>query len=91
MKTLILVSSDNQSFEVSDGCLVLSDTNLILFLHPDDHEHGRGYCKCMNPSHCNFRNPHFREKIKEWDAEFVKVDQATLFDLILVSSMFSPL
>jgi len=45
----------------------------------------------MNPSHCNFRNPHFREKIKEWDAEFVKVDQATLFDLILVSSMFSPL
>ena len=27
----------------------------------------------------------FEEDIKVWDAEFVKVDQATLFDLILVS------
>ena len=27
------------------------------------------------------------EKIKSWDAEFVNVDQATLFDLILVRSI----
>jgi S-phase kinase-associated protein 1 len=25
------------------------------------------------------------DEIKQWDTEFVKVDQATLFDLILVS------
>ncbi len=28
--------------------------------------------------------PKNEDDIKQWDAEFVKVDQATLFDLILV-------
>jgi S-phase kinase-associated protein 1 len=30
------------------------------------------------------------EDLKNWDAEFVKVDQATLFDLILVRNPFLP-
>jgi S-phase kinase-associated protein 1 len=29
------------------------------------------------------------DEIKQWDTEFVKVDQATLFDLILVSIVVS--
>jgi hypothetical protein len=30
------------------------------------------------------------EEIKAFDSEFVKVDQSTLFDLILVSSLLTP-
>lgn len=31
------------------------------------------------------------DEVKQWDADFVKVDQATLFELILVSCLqFSP-
>jgi S-phase kinase-associated protein 1 len=41
------------------------------------------YCK----KHVEATNPDERtsdEDLKAWDAEFVKVDQATLFDLVLV-------
>lgn len=31
------------------------------------------------------------EEVKTWDNEFVKVDQGTLFELILVRSLCSPL
>jgi len=46
------------------------------------------YCK----KHVDAANPDDKpseEDLKAWDADFVKVDQATLFDLILVSSSLS--
>lgn len=49
------------------------------------------YCKkhVDSPKSSESNDRQVDEELKTWDAEFVKVDQATLFDLILVCSHYS--
>lgn len=99
-RKIILKSSDGESFEV-DEAVALESQTIRHMIEDDCADNGIPlpnvtskilskvveYCK----KHVDFsqakssddRTP--EEDLKAWDADFVKVDQATLFDLILVS------
>ncbi|KAF4375057.1 hypothetical protein CsatB_024274 [Cannabis sativa] len=94
-KKIILKSSDGESFEVEEAVALQSQT-IKHMIEDDCADNGIPlpnvtskilakvieYCR----KHVDSPNPDERvadDDLKSWDAEFVKVDQATLFDLIL--------
>lgn len=97
-----LLSSDTQQFEVDEEVAFLSQTvkNLVEDAGMEDaiplpNVSGRILAKVIEYSkyHVEAEKKGADDKpsksdddIKTWDNEFVKVDQATLFDLILVGS-----
>jgi S-phase kinase-associated protein 1 len=99
-KKITLKSSDGESFEVDESVAVESQT--IKHMIEDDCA-GSGiplpnvtskilakvieYCKKHVDAVSSDDKPS-EDELKAWDADFVKVDQATLFDLILVSFDF---
>ena len=96
-REVTLRSSDGEAFEVDEAVALKSLT--IKHMVEDDCADGSipltnvtskvlakviEYCK----EHVVFEDPKGKTPYKDpeaWDADFVKVDQATLFDLILVS------
>lgn len=103
-KKIILKSSDDEAFEVDeivalesqtikhileDGCAgdgipLPNVTSKILSKVIE-------YCKKhVEATRADERAVSVDDDLKAWDAEFVKVDQATLFDLILVSFFIFP-
>lgn len=96
-KKISLKSSDGEEFEVSETVALES----LTLKHMIEDECADGaipvpnvsgrilamvieYCKKHVESAKGDEEPS-TEDIKTWDADFVKVDQSTLFDLILVS------
>ncbi|KAF7847276.1 hypothetical protein BT93_L3130 [Corymbia citriodora subsp. variegata] len=100
-KKITLRSSDGESFEVDEAVAVESQT--IKHMIEDDcadsgiplpNVNSRilakviEYCK-KHVESAKSDDRTTEDDLKAWDAEFVKVDQATLFDLILVSRFVS--
>ncbi|KAG5246518.1 hypothetical protein OIU76_001302 [Salix suchowensis] len=99
-RKFILRSSDGESFEVDEAVAVESQT-IKHMIEDDCADNGIPlpnvtskilakvieYCKkhveCPNSDD---RPSSSADDLKAWDAEFVKVDQATLFDLILAAN-----
>ena len=103
MKKIMLKSSDEETFEVEEAVAVQSQT--IKHMIEDDCADNEiplpnvtskilskvlEYCKKhVDAAADKEKNPD--QELKDWDADFVKVDQNTLFDLILVSFSLLPL
>ncbi|XP_043712708.1 SKP1-like protein 1B [Telopea speciosissima] len=98
LKTVTLKSSDGETFDV-DKAVALESQTIKHMIEDDCADNGIPlpnvtgkilakvieYCK----KHVETPNPNdtnVDEQLKSWDAEFVKVDQATLFDLILAAN-----
>ena len=97
-RKITLKSSDGEAFDV-DEAVALESQTIKHMIEDDCADNGIPlpnvtskilskvieYCK----KHVEAPKPEERsgvdEELKAWDADFVKVDQATLFDLILVS------
>ncbi|RYR79274.1 hypothetical protein Ahy_A01g004106 isoform A [Arachis hypogaea] len=87
-RKITLKSSDGEAFEVDEAVALESQT--IKHMIEDDCADKIlakviEYCK----KHVEAANAEERpneEDLKTWDADFVKVDQATLFDLILAAN-----
>ncbi|KAM7254467.1 hypothetical protein ACFE04_003847 [Oxalis oulophora] len=89
---IVLLSSDNESFEVDENVLLQSIT-IKHMIEDNCVENGIPlpnvraeilskiieYCK----KHVDSTTTADDDQLKTWDADFVKVDQGTLFDLIL--------
>ncbi|XP_062144226.1 SKP1-like protein 1B [Alnus glutinosa] len=97
-KKITLKSSDGEAFEV-DEAVALESQTIKHMIEDDCADNGIPlpnvtskilakvieYCK----KHVDAANPEERtsdDDLKAWDVEFVKVDQATLFDLILAAN-----
>ena len=97
-KKITLKSSDGEAFEV-DEAVALESQTIKHMIEDDCADSGIPlpnvtskilakvieYCK----KHVEAANPEDKpseDDLKAWDAEFVKVDQATLFDLILAAN-----
>ncbi|RZC23407.1 SKP1-like protein 1A [Glycine soja] len=94
-KKITLKSSDGEAFEVEEAVAVESQTIKHMI---EDNCADSGiplpnvtskilakvieYCKKHVEANCADEKPS-EDELKAWDADFVKVDQATLFDLIL--------
>ncbi|KAM0950033.1 putative S-phase kinase-associated protein [Dioscorea sansibarensis] len=99
-KVIVLKSSDGETFEVEESVLMESQT--IKHLIEDDCAENIPlpnvtskilskvieYCKkhVDHASKASSDEKLIDDEIKAWDADFVKVDQATLFDLILAAN-----
>eukprot|EP00256_Glycine_max_P069773 XP_025984368.1 SKP1-like protein 1A isoform X2 [Glycine max] len=98
-KKITLKSSDGEAFEV-DEAVALESQTIKHMIEDDCADSGIPlpnvtskilakvieYCK----KHVEAANPEDKpseDDLKAWDADFVKVDQATLFDLILVQHL----
>ncbi|RYR14018.1 hypothetical protein Ahy_B04g070697 isoform A [Arachis hypogaea] len=88
MRKITLKSSDGEAFEVDEAVALESQTIKHMI---EDNVTSKilakviEYCK----KHVEAANAEERpneEDLKTWDADFVKVDQATLFDLILAAN-----
>ena len=98
MKKVILKSSDGESFEVDEAVALESHTIKQTVEEDCPSENGIPlpnvtgrilakvieYCK-KHVDAADSEDKISDDDLKSWDAEFVKVDKATLFDLILVS------
>ncbi|XP_077231464.1 SKP1-like protein 1B [Tasmannia lanceolata] len=98
-KKVTLKSSDGEVFEV-DEIVALESQTIKHMIEDDCADNGIPlpnvtskilskvieYCKkhVELPKNSEDKSP--EEELKNWDAEFVKVDQATLFDLILAAN-----
>ncbi|XP_057449248.1 SKP1-like protein 1A [Lotus japonicus] len=97
-KKITLKSSDGEAFEV-DEAVALESQTIKHMVEDDCADSGIPlpnvtskilakvieYCK----KHVEAANPDEKpteDELKAWDADFVKVDQATLFDLILAAN-----
>ncbi|BAT99949.1 hypothetical protein PHAVU_002G106100 [Phaseolus vulgaris] len=97
-RKITLKSSDGEAFEV-DEAVALESQTIKHMIEDDCADSGIPlpnvtskilakvieYCK----KHVDAANPDDKpseEDLKAWDADFVKVDQATLFDLILAAN-----
>lgn len=105
-RKITLRSSDGENFEV-DEIVALESQTIKHMIEDDCADNGIPlpnvnskilskvieYCKKHTEAAKGGedRSSNADDDLKAWDAEFVKVDQATLFDLILVSLNFSPL
>ncbi|KAL8151718.1 hypothetical protein V2J09_021526 [Rumex salicifolius] len=97
-KKITLKSSDGETFEVEESVAVESQT--IKHMIEDDcadnviplpNVTSKILAKVIEYCKKHVETPKtedrtVEEEIKAWDAEFVKVDQATLFDLILAAN-----
>ena len=100
-RKITLKSSDGESFEV-DEAVALESQTIKHMIEDDCADNGIPlpnvtskilakvieYCK----KHVEAPKTDDRaadDELKNWDSDFVKVDQVTLFDLILVSRFFS--
>ena len=96
-RKITLKSSDGEAFEV-DEAVALESQTIKHMIEDDCADSGIPlpnvtskilakvieYCK-KHVDAANSEEKPSEEDLKAWDADFVKVDQATLFDLILVS------
>ncbi|MCL7027317.1 hypothetical protein MKW94_029855 [Papaver nudicaule] len=98
-KVIILKSSDGEAFEV-DEAVALESQTIKHMIEDDCADNGIPlpnvtskilakvieFCKkhIENPQGGDDRSA--EDELKSWDAEFVKVDQAVLFDLILAAN-----
>ncbi|MED6121326.1 SCF ubiquitin ligase complex protein SKP1b [Stylosanthes scabra] len=97
-KKITLKSSDGEAFEV-DEAVALESQTIKHMIEDDCADSGIPlpnvtskilakvieYCKKHVDAAASEEKP-TEEDLKMWDAEFVKVDQATLFDLILAAN-----
>ncbi|KAL2333831.1 hypothetical protein Fmac_015044 [Flemingia macrophylla] len=97
-KKITLKSSDGEAFEVEEAVALESQT-IKHMIEDDCADSGIPlpnvtskilakvieYCKKHVEANCNDDKPS-EDELKAWDADFVKVDQATLFDLILAAN-----
>ncbi|XP_057420078.1 SKP1-like protein 1A [Lotus japonicus] len=97
-KKVTLKSSDGEAFEV-DEVVALESQTIKHMVEDDCADSGIPlpnvtskilarvieYCKKHVEASSSGEKP-TEEELKQWDAEFVKVDQATLFDLILAAN-----
>lgn len=95
-KKITLKSSDGEAFEV-DEIVALESQTIKHMIEDDCADSGIPlpnvtskilakvieYCKKHVEANSADEKP-TEDELKAWDADFVKVDQATLFDLILV-------
>ena len=100
-RKITLKSSDGEAFEV-DEAVALESQTIKHMIEDDCADSGIPlpnvtskilakvieYCK-KHVEAANAEEKPNEDDLKAWDAEFVKVDQATLFDLILVSSFLT--
>lgn len=100
-RKITLKSSDGEAFEV-DEAVALESQTIKHMIEDDCADSGIPlpnvtskilakvieYCK-KHVDAVNSDEKVTEDDLKAWDTEFVKVDQATLFDLILVSPFFS--
>ncbi|KAJ9165938.1 hypothetical protein P3X46_020749 [Hevea brasiliensis] len=99
-KKITLKSSDGETFEV-DEAVALESQTIKHMIEDDCADNGIPlpnvtskilskvieYCKKhVETSKSDDRPSSVDDELKAWDAEFVKVDQATLFDLILAAN-----
>ncbi|XP_031265435.1 SKP1-like protein 1B [Pistacia vera] len=99
-KKITLKSSDGEAFEV-DEVVALESQTIKHMIEDDCADNGIPlpnvtskilskvieYCKKhVEATKADDRAAGVDEELKAWDAEFVKVDQATLFDLILAAN-----
>ncbi|CAA7021598.1 unnamed protein product [Microthlaspi erraticum] len=93
-KKIVLKTSDGESFEIDESIALQSET-IAHLIGDDSASTSNGfplanvtsdvlstvieYCK-MHASVAS------EEELKKWDAEFVKVDDSTIFDLILAAN-----
>ncbi|KAK1644059.1 hypothetical protein QYE76_061864 [Lolium multiflorum] len=101
-KMITLKSSDNEVFEVEEAVAMESQTirhmieddcadngiplpNVNAKILSKVIEYCSKHVQAANPAAAD-GGPAPAEDLKNWDAEFVKVDQATLFDLILAAN-----
>ncbi|CAI8588554.1 unnamed protein product [Vicia faba] len=100
-KKIVLKSSDGEAFEV-DEAVALESQTIKHMIEDDCADSGIPlpnvtskilakvieFCKKHVDAAAADDKPS-EDELKAWDAEFVKVDQVTLFDLILVYFVFS--
>lgn len=91
LKKIMLKSSDGEVFEVEEEIALQSQT--IKHVIEDDCADGgiplpnvTGKILAKVIEYCKKHTDGDKEELKNWDVEFVKVDQATLFDLILAAN-----
>ncbi|EEF52763.1 SKP1-like protein 1B [Ricinus communis] len=99
-RKITLKSSDGETFEV-DEAVALESQTIKHMIEDDCADNGIPlpnvtskilskvieYCKKhVETSKSDDRPSSVDDELKTWDAEFVKVDQATLFDLILAAN-----
>ena len=104
-RKITLRSSDGENFEV-DEAVALESQTIKHMIEDDCADNGIPlpnvtskilskvieYCKKhVEAPKSDDRSTSVDNELKAWDTDFVKVDQATLFDLILVSLLFSGL
>lgn len=102
-RKITLKSSDGETFEV-DEAVALESQTIKHMIEDDCADNGIPlpnvtskilskvieYCrKHVESAKVDERGTSNDEELKAWDADFVKVDQATLFDLILVGLLLS--
>ncbi|KAM7259255.1 hypothetical protein ACFE04_014996 [Oxalis oulophora] len=96
-KKIILKSSDNETFEVDQSVIEQSQTikHMIEDECADNGIPVPNVTSKILAKVIEYCNKHVEgedkstpetDDVKSWDAEFVKVDQATLFDLILAAN-----
>lgn len=101
-RKITLKSSDGETFEM-DEAVALESQTIKHMIEDDCADNGIPlpnvtskilskvieYCKKhVETPKSEDRPSSVDDELKAWDAEFVKVDQATLFDLILVCFLF---
>ncbi|CAL0311449.1 unnamed protein product [Lupinus luteus] len=98
-KKITLKSSDGEAFEVDEAVAIESQT-IKHMIEDDCADNGIPlpnvtskilakvieYCKKHVDAAASEDNKPNDEDLKAWDADFVKVDQSTLFDLILAAN-----
>nr|DAD46739.1 TPA_asm: hypothetical protein HUJ06_016676 [Nelumbo nucifera] len=102
-KKVTLKGSDGETFDV-DEAVALESQTIKHMIEEDCIDNGiplpnvtsKILCKVIEYCKKHVETPRTDdrtadEELKNWDAEFVKVDQATLFDLILVRVSISTL
>uniref|UniRef100_A0A2P2PJR1 SKP1-like protein n=1 Tax=Rhizophora mucronata TaxID=61149 RepID=A0A2P2PJR1_RHIMU len=99
-KTIVLKSSDGETFEVAEGVALQSQTikhmiedgcadnaiplpNVTGAIISKVIEYCKKHAEAASDTD---KDLNFSDALKTWDAEFAKVDQGTLFDLILAAN-----